>query len=31
MKGVQDFLAFFREQWKNKFEKVFSTENKEQY
>ena len=32
MKGAQDFLAFFfKNQWKNKYEKVFSTESKEQH
>ena len=33
MKGAQDFLALFKKkrQRKNKYEKVFSTESKEQH
>ena len=32
MKGAQDFQALFKkEQWKNKYEKVFSTGSKEQH
>ena len=33
MKGAQDFLALFKKekQWKNKYEKVFSTESKEKH
>ena len=29
--GSAGFLAFFKEQWKNKYEKVSSTESKEQH
>ena len=29
--GAQDFLALFKKQRKNKYEKVFSTESKEQH
>ena len=31
MKGAQDFVALFKEQWKNKYEKLFSTESEEQH
>ena len=32
MKGEQDFLALLKKkQWKNKYEKVFSTESKEKH
>ena len=32
MKGAQDFLALFKKkQWKNKYEKCFSTESEEQH
>ena len=31
MKGKQDFLALLKKTMKNKYEKVFSTESKEQH
>ena len=31
MKGAQDFLALFKKNGKNKYEKIVSTESKEQH
>ena len=31
MEGAQDFLALFKKQWKNKYEKFFSTESEKQH